>query len=866
MIIHSIELENFGRLGHLKAELKGNIIGVEGPSGRGKSTLLQALQFAITGQLLDDTMASYMRDGGKHGKTIVRMRFSQAGLSGTIERSITKTTSGRKLLLDGQDAPLTTAKEVDQRMLSLMGADPRAVSGCVFVPQGQIYSVLFGDLTEREDRFTKMLGLSHFSSIQRAITASYNAIASTVTDMSGMKQANTEQLDQCIRDLSAAQAGLDNRPSSAELQVRIGDLSSKCARASAAGRLSHQLRTEWPSVDQARKSKAEAAARISTLQNWIASARASAAAKNAQRLSAQEWLRASAAEHKAKQDAAGARSKHQQAQASNAQLRQSLGQHASAGSIAAQLDKLSCELLALETYRGSKLQLEAAVRKLDLDRAAWVAAKSTHTELFQKANEVAKAAGAWESLWLDKLRMLRLRIDTLIKASNGASCVCPVCEQNLQGSKHTSDWLEELRTEEKSLSAQHSDFSQRIADSARHAAAAERQVALAEREMQRSEEAVRTAEEALNKAAPASPEAADKSAQAITDLIIAKDRERLQLAASKKQAEASELQLHRSQQDLQAAEAELAVAEAMLRSREDQLQRALHTLKETTGMTQVGENDPVLNPDESAPQLEQAEKDLRALEQQCRTSDEKTAWYQQKYQELTDLCQPFKTNEPDSPFQWADSAQLSLPAWQKELEESKTQQSQVLSLEERIRLLREQHVTFTNKADQIRNLELASADKMAVVQRLRTLADAFDKGSISRSYLSDVYNSVLSAMNVFLNQMGAPFEVRPSDKLFAFEFKRTDEESEWMSQSKLSGGQKVRASVAFLLATQSLVIPQVGLLVMDEPSMHLDQAAQEGMRDLLQDMSAQLRASDKQVIISDHCPVFRPAFDTCVVI
>ena len=81
-----------------------------------------------------------------------------------------------------------------------------------------------------------------------------------------------------------------------------------------------------------------------------------------------------------------------------------------------------------------------------------------------------------------------------------------------------------------------------------------------------------------------------------------------------------------------------------------------------------------------------------------------------------------------------------------------------------------------------------------------------------------------------------------------------------MDQCKLSGGQRVRASVAFLLAVQSLVIPDVGLLMLDEPSMHLDQESQENLRDLISNLAESLRREEKQLVVVDHCPVLMPAF------
>lgn len=868
MIVHELELENFGRLGYLKAELNGNIIGVEGPSGRGKSTLLQALRFAVTGQMDDDTLASFMRDGGKHGKTYVRVRFSQGGVSGTIERNITKTTSGRKLTVDGDDRVLTAAKEVDQRMLSLLGADPRAIAGCVFVPQGQIYSVLFGDQTEREDRFTKMLGLSHFASIQRAISTSFNAISGTLTDMSAPKQSNAEALDLCVRDLAAAQSGLDVRRPAAQLKTEVEALRTKCINAAKAGSTAAWLREAWNQVNQDIGSSNALVSRIAALTNWVASTRASEAARTAQRQAAEEWL---AANGKVKLDdtnLATAKQRLSRAITSHELLKSSDLSYQKDGTLIEQLSVIDNEIKALESYVHARAQHHLAAQKEEQWRTASDDAEAASESCDYDLEEARAECTKWHDANSSRLTMLQLRIAALGQAHVGADThCCPVCEQSLVGVKHAAQWLEEIRAEVRTMQ----DAYQRLEDKASELAVKSREAdtafSQAKREHHLASGALQTASSIMKRSALALTAVALKegTTDEITQLLNTKDQSRLALKRAIASAREAAENLRRSDQDVQAASAEVALFEAMLKSSQERLNRATVALQATTGMVEVKPGDAVLLSDSTAIQLSKSVEELKALEAQQKLVTERSQRYEARYEELKALAAALN-QDGGEPFAAVDAAVIASASWQSDLAKAEEEMSEVNNLSERIRLLREQHVTYSRKAEEIRQIELRDAGRLSVVQRLRTMSDAFDKTGISRSYLADVYGNVLNAMNVYLSQMGAPLEVRPADKVFTFEFRRTDEESEWMSQSKLSGGQKVRTSVAFLLATQSLIIPQVGLLVLDEPSMHLDRESQEGMRDLLMDMSAQLRRSDKQVIISDHCPVFHPAFDTCVVI
>jgi DNA repair exonuclease SbcCD ATPase subunit len=82
--------------------------------------------------------------------------------------------------------------------------------------------------------------------------------------------------------------------------------------------------------------------------------------------------------------------------------------------------------------------------------------------------------------------------------------------------------------------------------------------------------------------------------------------------------------------------------------------------------------------------------------------------------------------------------------------------------------------------------------------------------------------------------------------------------------SKLSGGQKVRLSIAFLVAVQRLIIPEVGLLILDEPSTHLDSAGVESLRELLMSLSTLLQNTNSQVWVVDHNPALQAALGACV--
>jgi exonuclease SbcC len=96
----------------------------------------------------------------------------------------------------------------------------------------------------------------------------------------------------------------------------------------------------------------------------------------------------------------------------------------------------------------------------------------------------------------------------------------------------------------------------------------------------------------------------------------------------------------------------------------------------------------------------------------------------------------------------------------------------------------------------------------------------------------------------------------------AFEFVRLDRADEvWLPQNRMSGGQKVRLAVATLRAIHALVMPNVGLLVLDEPTTHLDDDAVRSMAEMLKKIGDE---GTLQMVVCDHNPVLIDAFSDII--
>ena len=163
---------------------------------------------------------------------------------------------------------------------------------------------------------------------------------------------------------------------------------------------------------------------------------------------------------------------------------------------------------------------------------------------------------------------------------------------------------------------------------------------------------------------------------------------------------------------------------------------------------------------------------------------------------------------------------------------------------------------------EIENKIKLDEEKRAVIQELQRIVNAFSRQGIPMAYVQHKFDSLVSMTQDNLEIMDANFAIIPHpNKPVSLQFYRVDEPGQVLfDHDKLSGGQKVRLSIAFLLAVQQLVIPDLGFLVLDEPSTHLDEEARENLKELLLNLNQQLESTDTQILVCDHARELEPAF------
>ena len=195
MIVKKLKAFNWGKHTALNFDCDGSIVGVLGPNGSGKSTVLTLVEFLITGTTRDK-LETYVKDFAGNGGG--EMEFQKYGKTGTIMRQVGNTAK-RRLEWDGK--VYTKAAEVDKIMTELFGADKKALANSVFVNQGTLEDVLFRAGADRRHAFIELVNLSYCATRASQVDVQIKKIGAGIVDL-------TPARDEALMAKNTAEASL----------------------------------------------------------------------------------------------------------------------------------------------------------------------------------------------------------------------------------------------------------------------------------------------------------------------------------------------------------------------------------------------------------------------------------------------------------------------------------------------------------------------------------------------------------------------------------------------------------------------------------------------------------------------------------
>lgn len=174
MNIDRVRLENFKCYADADLELSRGVTVVHGLNGSGKSSLLEAIFFALYGaRAIERTLDEVVTIGVE--ETSVEVWFTHDGGDYHVRRRVRATGDRAQTVdcvLEGPDRTVDGARDVRAAVASLLRMDSAAFLNCAYVRQGEVNTLIEASPSERQDMIDDLLQLGVLEEYrERAIDA-----------------------------------------------------------------------------------------------------------------------------------------------------------------------------------------------------------------------------------------------------------------------------------------------------------------------------------------------------------------------------------------------------------------------------------------------------------------------------------------------------------------------------------------------------------------------------------------------------------------------------------------------------------------------------------------------------------------------
>ena len=851
MIINKIELLNWGPHEKISWETDVPVLAIMGDNGSGKSHILEAIGFAFTGKLgkygkdrKNRPSDTFIREheGERAANGSVQVWFEKGGLKGRVFRQIGKSPK-RELEWEGIEGGkiLKSAKEVEELLEEILDCDKDAVELAVFLSQGEIGRFLFGNAAGREVDFARMCLIDHLEDVGDVSLQEIGRLSKMISDLTPLRDEAVRNRQDQLEALELAEQNLKAAPDKAgrlrllqEQQEREQDLVRSKAQIPETEKELESVRSTLKDLpDRADDDRQATLLREQMSEAHSVELRVTEAKRQMVR----------------RQQIAPRLQGIGDPQAKLAEIERQTGDK-----LKTQVE-VSESLVAVETQSQiltTKIREVEAVRQRVTERNTIRERMTRGQELMTETEEKILALLKDDPEPLEADQPLK---DQLTELNNSVRLIPLI----LQMSEHrecegsscvlcgSSDWkgfpsepeLENMRADLAEKNVKIGELEKTLHERAQARRDHERDLKEARELLGRCNIQM----EALKKELEPFADVPEK-AEDLTKLL--EESEALQSKIKALQEKKSEITTTLS---------ELRATRQSLDNAVEEKKRLEQELKDLPSESILqGQIVPV-------PDTEKLKEELKVVELRIGRRVSLEGSIQGLETKLIDLRK--KAEEQQKRITEGRKTIEVLPEQNltkliEEVNEQQRQHNQCMGVVE----------SATNAFRRAERRLLEVEEQMVgqegvrdLIGQLEEIRQHFSRGGIPRAYLSQVFEQLVAGTQQLLSIWEEDFQVEQDEEnLFNFKFFKTDDPETVMDQVQLSGGQKVRLSLAFCMAAQELMFPNLGFLCVDEPSTHLDPSGKEGLVRLFRNVAQQNEQTGSQVWVIDHAQELEPGF------
>ncbi|GAB3026353.1 DNA double-strand break repair ATPase Rad50 [Natronobiforma cellulositropha] len=240
MRVSRVRLENFKCYGESDLRLRDGVTVVYGVNGSGKSSLLEAVFFALYGsKALDDRTLDDVITTGEE-ETGVELWFSHDGREYHVERRLKlrgERATTTKCVLESGDETIEGARDVRREITELLRMDADAFVNCAYVRQGEVNKLIHASPRERQDMIDDLLQLGALeeyreraSDARLGVREVLNGQQELVDDVRSQVEAKEERnLHERLNARESERAKLDEKIDHYESQRREAERTAEAA-------------------------------------------------------------------------------------------------------------------------------------------------------------------------------------------------------------------------------------------------------------------------------------------------------------------------------------------------------------------------------------------------------------------------------------------------------------------------------------------------------------------------------------------------------------------------------------------------------------------------------------------------------------
>lgn len=172
MILSSLKLENFKKYKSYNIEFKEGLVGIIGKNGSGKSTIFEAILFALYGELKNKGFKEVIRNSDVSTKdaVLVELCFEFDSIEYKVSREFRgKALSANAKFYKTNELITTGAKEVTSSIVALTNMNKESFLHTLFASQKELSSLSAQKPEDRKKMIRKLLGLQKIDFVEKEL-------------------------------------------------------------------------------------------------------------------------------------------------------------------------------------------------------------------------------------------------------------------------------------------------------------------------------------------------------------------------------------------------------------------------------------------------------------------------------------------------------------------------------------------------------------------------------------------------------------------------------------------------------------------------------------------------------------------------